>query len=153
VVKPNALIVGRVKARGEWSMRKIIVLVAIVCLVPTFVYGFSGYELYAQLKNYPDYTSSTQDMYEALQYFKGAVEGMHMVFYEIESEGIRLSGKSQKMAVLKTHKKLTINIPKESGLADQVMVFNKWAKDNPKSIRRVGAYCIYKALREAYNPQ
>ena len=134
-------------------MRKIILLVVVVCLVPSVACSLTGQELYVKLMNFPDLYLSPQETEDGLLYFSGALKGIETVLDDLDMMMNVLNNQYENIdSAILVQKFLTINMPKKRDLSEFVMIFNKWARDNPKLLDMSSAYCIYLSLKNAYGP-
>ena len=134
-------------------MRKIILLVVVVCFVPSVAYSLSGHELYVKLKNFPDLYLSPQEAEDGLLYFSGVLKGIETFLDDLDMIVNVLNNQYENIdSALLVQKFLTINMPEKRDLSEFVMIFNNWARDNPKLLDMSSAYCIYLSLKNAYGP-
>ena len=134
-------------------MRKIILLVVVICLLPSVAYSLTGHELYVKLMNFPDLYLSPQEAEDGLLYFSGVLKGIETFLDDLDMIVNVLNNQYDNIdSAILVQKFLTINMPEKRDLSEFVMVFNKWARDNPKLLDMSSAYCIYLSLKDAYGP-
>ena len=141
-------------------MRKVIfIFIVLMIVVPNFSSAengekYTGYLLYNRLMRYDsgdtiDYAKGTH----AIGFFRGAIDGLVYMNSNIKTMLAELELTKKDSDALAVVKFLELNIPEDTNYGQLIMIYKKWAENNPDKLNQEAVNCIYYAIRKIYPPR
>jgi hypothetical protein len=139
------------------AMRKCLFIIAITLFWIPYLSSakdgekYTGYTLYNRLKKYDsgdtiDYAKGTH----ALGFFRGAIDGLVHMNSNIKTMLSKLDQTKNDSDAMMVVKYLGLNIPTDTSYGQLVMIYEKWAENNPDKLNEDAVSCIYYAIRKTY---
>jgi hypothetical protein len=144
----------------EVAMRKSRFIFAILIILVPYLSSaedgekYTGYTLYNHLIKYDsgdtiDYAKGTH----ALGFFRGAIDGLVHMNSNIKIMLSNLDQTKKDSDAMTVVKYLGLNIPSGTSYGQLVLVYKKWAENNPEILNEEAVSCIYYAIRKTYPPK